>query len=539
MMIDNLIRGYKERPQLTGIYILIAVLAVFLCTAIEYIKNKKTMSGIQFVIRDRLKNLGIEKHNAEGIITDVKKSIGYIMPFYGVMTGILSLVVIPILVGYVTNDSVAVMKQHEETNYYIEDASEYYDNGNYADAQYYYEKALEISPDNRVALKGIVDSLYKQKKYSDAIEQCDNLLTLSPDDAIYHNLYGMICYSNCNYEDAYEHQKRALELRPDILVYSSNIVMDLEQLHRYDEAVALCETLVRERPDNSVYNYHYAYVLTQMEKYEDALKYMKKAESLNSDDDTYTKYVGLIGNLIELNRDKNDPEKHNDVGNSYYWLREYKKALDEYTIAGELDDKNYNYQGNAAYALYQLGRYSEAVDRINESLDINPNQWRSIQFRELLVMLRDKDGDNSNTEEMLDMTTLYFKMGWYKDAATLLNELEESNPMDENIESYRSIVDYITATDSKDSAESKYRIGVFAYNIREDYEWARREFDSCCQQEPDNADAHNYLGLCYYSLGEKYYNESLEEFERAHELMPDEKTYSDNIDIMKENLGIT
>ncbi|PKY63611.1 TPR-like protein, partial [Rhizophagus irregularis] len=82
-------------------------------------------------------------------------------------------------------------------NLYIILGNSYLFNKKYVNAPYYYNIALENSPDNYLCLKNIAYSYEKQYEYPEALKELDKLLNTNKDDSLILCYYGEIL---CNME---------------------------------------------------------------------------------------------------------------------------------------------------------------------------------------------------------------------------------------------------------------------------------------------------------------------------------------------------
>src|SRR5882762_7818039 len=64
---------------------------------------------------------------------------------------------------------------------------------------------------------------------------------------------------------------------------------------------------------------------------------------------------------------------HLSLGNAYYQIADYGKALECYRRVTELDPKNPFAYINIAAILLQTGRFQESIDPLQKSLQISPD----------------------------------------------------------------------------------------------------------------------------------------------------------------------
>ena len=65
---------------------------------------------------------------------------------------------------------------------------------------------------------------------------------------------------------------------------------------------------------------------------------------------------------------------HNNWGYYYYKQMKYKRAIESFRKAIELNPKNYSYHNHLAFTLLELGKIRESLLAFRKSLAINGNQ---------------------------------------------------------------------------------------------------------------------------------------------------------------------
>jgi len=98
---------------------------------------------------------------------------------------------------------------------YLDTATNYILQRNYQQALYYFEKALEIEPDNARENSGIGNTYAGMQEYQKAIPYLEKAIKIDPsDDTAYFGLGA--CYLDLQqHEKAIPYLKKAIEIRPD------------------------------------------------------------------------------------------------------------------------------------------------------------------------------------------------------------------------------------------------------------------------------------------------------------------------------------
>jgi Ca-activated chloride channel family protein len=120
---------------------------------------------------------------------------------------------------------------------YIRQGNRLYNQGNFADAEVSYRKALEANDRNPQALYNLGNALLSQFKDSAAVEQFEKAVKVETNalrkSKSYHNM-GVICQRHQMYGEAIEAYKNSLRLNPD------------DDETRYN--LALCKHMLKKQP---------------------------------------------------------------------------------------------------------------------------------------------------------------------------------------------------------------------------------------------------------------------------------------------------
>jgi len=113
---------------------------------------------------------------------------------------------------------------------------EYY-RGNLDKALEYFERVLDIDPNDEEALNGKAAVLGDQEKYEEAFELLDKVLEINPNFSYAWNTKGAIYLELKNYEEAIKCFNKAIEFNPNFLEAWSNRGLAYSDLERYIEAI--------------------------------------------------------------------------------------------------------------------------------------------------------------------------------------------------------------------------------------------------------------------------------------------------------------
>jgi tetratricopeptide (TPR) repeat protein len=135
--------------------------------------------------------------------------------------------------------------------------------GRTGEAVGYFQEALKLSPDHRIALDNLGSAYRQQKSWDDARKTYDRALQINPNDAEAHYGLGMVFAQNDDTARAYESLQKALKLRPVYPEALNNLGILYLRTQRRDEAVASFEESIRVAPafDQSYLNLARVYLI--------------------------------------------------------------------------------------------------------------------------------------------------------------------------------------------------------------------------------------------------------------------------------------
>ena len=186
----------------------------------------------------------------------------------------------------------------------------------------------------------------------------------------------------------------------------------------------------------------------------------------------YNKAIEDYSKAIDLNPD--NPSYYNNRGDTYFNLKEYDKAIEDYSRAIDLNPDNASYYNNRGDAYFNLKKYNKAIEDYSKAIDLNPD----------------------NASYYNNRGNAYFNLKEFEKAINDCNRAINLNPK-------KSL--YF------------YNRGISYKNLKQ-YEKAINDYNKAIDLNPDYVSAYNNRGTAYFNLGE--FEKAIEEYDKAIELDP-------------------
>lgn len=318
-------------------------------------------------------------------------------------------------------------------------------------ARGYYQRVLEIEPDNQDALtclnklnagigKGercdTVDALYARAQSQlqggdrdGAAVSLYEILKISPEHALAHNDSGVLAYEKEDKEKARYHYEKAVSIDPRNLKFLKNLA-DFYWLENNDAhaAMTLYVQILSKNPADIEAILSCAQVCIALEKYDDANDFIDRARAIDPYDENVcglnqqlqklhasgqpqsnremlyqkAKVIAADGDLEGatqvlteiINANSQDAEVFNSLGVLYYELGQKEKAHSCYRQAVKLMPQQDTYCKNLAdYYLIEQGRAEDAMKLYLSVLENNPKDEDCLLATGLICMSHKKIED--------------------------------------------------------------------------------------------------------------------------------------------------
>jgi len=259
-----------------------------------------------------------------------------------------------------------------------------YEIGDYENAFLFFQKALDIEPDQEVIYNNM-GIIYKKKgNYIKAIECYQRAIEINPDDETSYYNMGNIYIEKNKYDKAIEYYKKAIEINP--LSASTNYNMGIAYYDKdnFDITINCFQKAIEINPRDADTYYNLGLVYGNKDNYDKAIEYFKKAIEIEPDyaesyysmghvyrkKNNYTKTIECWQKALEINPDYS--EAYRNMGVAYQNKGNYEKAIECYQKVLEInpDDANAYYSMGLTYT--EKENYEKAIDCFHKVIEINP-----------------------------------------------------------------------------------------------------------------------------------------------------------------------
>lgn len=271
---------------------------------------------------------------------------------------------------------------HDALTEYLNIAKIYEESNNLEQAQNYLNKALELNPDEKDAMKCLAGLMERLGSLSEAIKYLERLINAYHDDLESLIKCAILLKKVGRYEDALEYLSKAIELKPeDVELYrlmGETYLLLKDKKRAWDSYKKVVDSLIGEKRINEA--------LEITEQFRD--------------------FAPLeVGRLqISLFRAKGDKEK------------EFQSLL------------------FLADLLYDQGLHDDAIGLYKEALQIHPDD---MNLKRLLAEIEVRPIEEKTIEELLIDADIFIKYSLFDEARAILEDLKVKDPR--NIEVHRRL----------------------------------------------------------------------------------------------------
>ena len=255
--------------------------------------------------------------------------------------------------------------------------------GLHSEACNYFSAALRQKPNTASYLFNLAFSLKLSNQLSDALFNYNKVLQIAPHIKETHNEIACIYEQINDIDKARTHWQAALQMEPSYLTAEINMANSY-RLDAPEKASALLENLSKEHPAEAAIWYNLAWLNYNNKNFKQALEYAKQAEQLSPPSELIKYLLGICS--LELNNE-NDAKNYflsaeilnpdySDaklcIADIYSRNNEFYEAEKRYLRLIELNANNFSAHCNYAEMLHRQNRLSEALEEYRKAIIINP-----------------------------------------------------------------------------------------------------------------------------------------------------------------------
>ncbi|HVZ64526.1 MAG TPA: tetratricopeptide repeat protein [Lacunisphaera sp.] len=256
--------------------------------------------------------------------------------------------------------------------------------GRPAEALPYFERGLQMKPDNFDLHNNYGIALAALGRWSAAISQYGKAIQLQPDDGELHNNLANALAKSGRLDEALMHYEAALRLRPDLTAAETNWARALAEAGRVSEALPHFEHLAKVRSDAAT-QFDLALALVAAGRTEEACGHFETALRLKPGDaavhSAYGNALARLGRLGDataqyesaLQLQPSLAEAHHNLATALMGLGRAEQALPHFEATARLLPGSAEAQYEWALALGELRRWREAIEADERALALQPD----------------------------------------------------------------------------------------------------------------------------------------------------------------------
>ena len=288
-------------------------------------------------------------------------------------------------------------KQIEEQHTLFFKGLEWKQNGNYKEAEYYYNQAIELGESDLLAKiyynKGVLLDQHLDNK-KEALTYYQKAISINPDYQIAWNNMGTILLDFHQYKKALDAFEKAVALEPREIFSLVNKAYAQNRLALFKESLPILQSLlnreeeVQEKLQDKLFLLYseLGLALLYNQKIKESIPYFEKAIELNKKDyqayynlgfifdmlREYEKAITFYDKAIEI--DPNDRSSYQGKGCTYIHTKEFNKALPLIQKSIELDSSNFEGYYNLACIYAGLQEKENMIAALKRTIELAPTQ---------------------------------------------------------------------------------------------------------------------------------------------------------------------
>lgn len=258
-----------------------------------------------------------------------------------------------------------------------------------------FSKAIELDSEESVYKLALGESLFHYGKFEDALEQYDHVLKLEPNQEQALFLKGMLLIQINQFEDGIIYLERVAALQPENLDLLISLAEVYERSQQYNKSLETLKKILTYDEFNLPALRRLGEIYLYQEEWEKAKEILDIALSIDPEDQSlklmYAKILKAYGDVQEAIKQYEDIQQkspfegeicHN-LGDLYLKNGEIEKAIHCYEEHLRVEP-SFTVLNQLAACYAELKDYDRALEAINQSLSINPEQGSLVTIKEQL-----------------------------------------------------------------------------------------------------------------------------------------------------------
>ena len=397
----------------------------------------------------------------------------------------------------IADSTQAIQLDPKNAKYYHSRGSAYEGLKEYKQAIADYTQAIQLDHKKAIYYNSRAIAYSQLKDYKQVIADYTQAIQLDPKDATYYGMRGG-AYSNLkDYKQAIADYTQAIQLDPKDAIYHSLRGGAYSKLKDYKQAISDLTETIRRDPKNAPYTMQ-------------GLRYSEFKDIKGF----LSGYTGLMSKAYATR------------GGTYYKLKEYKLAINDYTQAIKIDSQNAEYYAFRGGIYSVLEEYKQGIDDLTQAIQLDPKEAIYYDFRGLAYLqLKDYKQAIADYTQAIQLDPknatyyggrgfAYFQLKDYKQAIDDYTQAIKIDPKkaiyySARGDAYFQLKDYKQAIDDytqaiklkPDFTEAYYVRGIAHYFLK-DYKQAINDWNQAIKFKPDFTEAYTNLGIVSYEMGE-------------------------------------
>ena len=368
------------------------------------------------------------------------------------------------------------------------------------------------------------------ENYKQAIADYTQAIKIGPKKATYYSMRGGVYLILKDYKQAIADFTQAIQLDPKDAIYYSLRGSIYSKLKDYKQAISDLTETIRRDPKNAPYTM----VGLRYSEFKDNKGFLSG-------------YTGLMSKAYATR------------GVTYYELKEYKLAINDYTQAIKIDSQNAEYYAFRGGIYSVLKEYKQAIDDLTQAIKIDPKKATYYHLRgTTYLQLKDYKQAIADYTQAIQLDPknatyyggrgfAYFQLKDYKQAIDDWNQVIKIDPENATYYSARgdayfqlkdykqAIDDYSQAIKFKPDLTLAYSAMGNAYLQLKDYKQAINDYTQAIKLDPKNADYYYSRGFANYKF--KDYQQAISDWNQAIKIKPEFPEAYTNLGIVSYEMG--